>query len=450
MNHKPYRSRSKAITIRDCIHGDIDFSDYEANIIDTPQMQRLRGIKQLGFAYLVYPSAVHTRFEHSLGTCFVTNILMDRITKNTKHIFSDDERKIARAFALIHDASHIPFGHTLEGEHNIFTKHDKGQLKKIINEPEMKKALGDYFEPICEIEDFISKENEKGEIEKLKLIKPYLCDLVAGTIGSDILDYLRRDNLFTGLKRNYDPRIFDYFEIQDDRLVINLTKRGLVRIDAVSDILELLRMRYTLVEKVYYHHTKLAFGAMLAKAVRIAKQEHIVNQDLLLEMGDWELLNFLSTNPEVPEKSKIIAKRINPRSVYRRAFIIQRKVFGKTEEQFNDFVDKYRKCEFEPQTLETEIAKRANIPFENVVVYCPSRKMQLKEANVKTVVDEKVADLIDQPDIRPEETNMYYDKFKQLWSFYVFAYADNTKIREIGKIVGKILDMENEYKPSRR
>ena len=71
--------RSLPITIRDGVHRDIDFTSLESEMIDTPQLQRLRNIKQLGFTYLVYPSATHTRFEHSIGTCYLTGLLLDNL-----------------------------------------------------------------------------------------------------------------------------------------------------------------------------------------------------------------------------------------------------------------------------------------------------------------------------------------------------------------------------------
>ncbi|MFY9424440.1 MAG: HD domain-containing protein, partial [Bacillota bacterium] len=64
------------VVVRDCIHGDIELTSEEVSILDTPQMQRLRGIKQLGAAYLVYPTALHTRFDHCIGTCWLTKRIL--------------------------------------------------------------------------------------------------------------------------------------------------------------------------------------------------------------------------------------------------------------------------------------------------------------------------------------------------------------------------------------
>src|SRR2546422_11624815 len=103
--------------IRDAVHGDMIFNREELRLIDTPQMQRMRGIKQLGASSLVYPGAVHTRFEHSLGTCWVAKRIIEAIRHNhaaaglSVPIDEYTERVISAA-ALLYDITHIPYGHT--------------------------------------------------------------------------------------------------------------------------------------------------------------------------------------------------------------------------------------------------------------------------------------------------------------------------------------------------
>ena len=77
--------------IRDAVHGDIELGPLEIELIDTPEFQRLRGIKQLGTAYLVFPSAVHTRFEHSLGTSWMAHRIL-QVLGRTRAISADEEQ----------------------------------------------------------------------------------------------------------------------------------------------------------------------------------------------------------------------------------------------------------------------------------------------------------------------------------------------------------------------
>lgn len=451
MPHSITNSKKPGITVRDGVHLDMEFTPLEARIIDTPQLQRLRNLKQLGFAYLVYPSATHTRFEHSLGVCHLTGLLIDKIAKNTHYKFASEDRDIARAFALVHDASHIPFGHTLEDEHNVFQRHDKGtRLLSIIDQPELKTALDDLYEPVRSIIEFVSHgKHLYHDKSSHSHIKPYLVDLVAGTIGADLLDYLQRDNLFTGLRREYDSRVFDYFAIRNDQLVVDLTKHEMVRIDAVSDVMDLLRMRYTLTEKVYYHHTKLAFGAVLAKAVRIAQEMGCVDEKIIAEMGDWDLLHYLSEDLNMPEVVRKITKRITPRDLYHRAFAFPRSEFGGADVEYISFVEKYRAKPKMIAELEFEIARVAGLPLEDIVVYCPSSHMQLKEAQVPAYANKQIVPLIDLKDNMPPEAKFYYDKFSQLWTFYVFVYGDLKTAASVGEISAQILDKPNYYKLTR-
>src|ERR1041384_2047612 len=94
--------------IRDAVHGDIEIGTLEVELLDTPEFQRLRGIKQLGTAYLVFPSALHTRFEHSVGTSWMACRLIQSLRRS--HAISADEERLARVTALLHDITHIPFG----------------------------------------------------------------------------------------------------------------------------------------------------------------------------------------------------------------------------------------------------------------------------------------------------------------------------------------------------
>src|SRR5215470_5378263 len=122
----------KAMLIRDPVHGDVRLTRLETAILDTPAMQRLRGVKQLGTAYLVYPGCTHTRFEHSLGACHVAHRICAQLRRDGVDVSGEDEEHIGAA-ALLHDVTHAPFGHTLEDERCLFPRHDKGaRLEKLL------------------------------------------------------------------------------------------------------------------------------------------------------------------------------------------------------------------------------------------------------------------------------------------------------------------------------
>src|SRR6266850_36792 len=214
-------SNSKKKLIRDAVHGDIEMGGLEVELIDTPEFQRLRGIKQLGTAYLVFPSAVHTRFEHSMGTSWMAHRILEAV-RRTRPISQDDERVI-RVAALLHDITHIPFGHTLEDERRVLPRHDKDEER--VN----------YFLRESAIGRILKREGlQEKVINILTVDENYRADITGGAISADLLDYLRRDTYFCGLSQFYDTRIFSSFAVEGGRLVIDLEKNGMLRHDALS------------------------------------------------------------------------------------------------------------------------------------------------------------------------------------------------------------------------
>ena len=105
--------------LRDPVHGDVELTHEELRLVDTAEFQRLRGVKQLGTANLVYVGAVHSRFEHSIGTVEMVERLLDAVDRNAErepagcHKVTHEERRILRVAALLHDVTHIPFGHNI-------------------------------------------------------------------------------------------------------------------------------------------------------------------------------------------------------------------------------------------------------------------------------------------------------------------------------------------------
>src|SRR3954462_7187213 len=163
---------SKKKLIRDAVHGDIEMSGLEVELMDTPEFQRLRGIKQLGTAYLVFPSAVHTRFEHSLGTSWMAHRILESVRRN-QSVSADDERVI-RVSALLHDLTHIPFGHTLEDERRVLPRHDKDEERV------------EYFYRRSAVGRILKREGvQDAVIDIIKGNETYASDIVGGAISAD-------------------------------------------------------------------------------------------------------------------------------------------------------------------------------------------------------------------------------------------------------------------------
>ena len=123
-------ARRRFSVIRDPVHGDVHLTHEEMRVLDTPEMQRLRGVKQLGTAYLVFPGALHTRFDHSIGSLYMAQAVIDAVNRNfeldpaASVAIGDEEARVIRIAALVHDVTHVPFGHSIEDQDGIFGRHD--------------------------------------------------------------------------------------------------------------------------------------------------------------------------------------------------------------------------------------------------------------------------------------------------------------------------------------
>ena len=99
--------------IRDSIHGNLPLTDFEVEVLDYPQLQRLRRVKQLGFISLIYPGANHSRFEHSIGTMHLASKLAEQLE------LEEDEKELVRIAGLLHDTGHGPFSHVSEAVFDV-------------------------------------------------------------------------------------------------------------------------------------------------------------------------------------------------------------------------------------------------------------------------------------------------------------------------------------------
>lgn len=457
--------------------GDVMLNKLEVEIVNTLLFQRLRKIKQLGSTYLVYPSAVHTRFEHSLGVVKMADLIITRIREN-KH--SDpiekkipyNEEQIIRLIALLHDIGHMPFGHTIEDEFGIFESHDKHESRWEF-----------YLGKDSEIGKIIIKHQDV-EFHALffKLIKceknfdgledyAYMYDIVSNTVCADLLDYLNRDCSYTNLKLKYHPRFLDYFFIKpvqnkeskkyEKRIAIRIHKKGKkeIRNDVISELIELLRYRYYLGERVYYHHTKINTGTMLAGAVLRAKEAKCFEllsptTDLinLHTMGDEQLLLYLQNLPkkgkslralELIHGAEELIKSLERRSIFSELIYKTKDDLGiddefdvkPIKEGWNDQVrnkfalklhDRLIKKGSEIGRLEIEddICKYLpDMKSGDFLIYCPAFNMAMKLAKMKVVNGNNDAfELMNFPDRTiNNECKSIADKHQHLWALRVFV-----------------------------
>ena len=195
---------------RDQIHGDIEFSDAEMKLINSKSFDRLRYIKQLGFAEYQFPSAVHTRYQHSLGVCKCVTDMYNAVIKNCPEFYREGDLELLRMMALVHDLGHSPFSHASEELSDI--SHEE-RLVDILKYEKRNIILAHNYD--CEAWDLINQVyNGEGLVYLSDTHLIALHSFMDGFIDADKMDYLERDSTNCGV-------VYGHFD--RDALINNLT-----------------------------------------------------------------------------------------------------------------------------------------------------------------------------------------------------------------------------------
>ncbi len=416
--------------LRDPVHGDISISkNTELGLLDTPEIQRLRGIKQLGTANFVYPCALHTRFDHSLGTLFVTDKIVITMEHQTgEPLFSREEKELLRIGALLHDVSHIPFGHTFEDERQIFERHDApDRFAHFLNQGVLAKKIRELGLTVP-LSLLLNRKSENK----------VMCEIISGTICADLLDYLARDSYFCGISHTYDQRILRYFRVNNGIFYIDCQKKGILRQDVLSEVINLLRLRYFMSERVYFHHAKTASGAMISKAVEMAVRNGLTKQELFPLNDEGLLFMLQSKHQKVKEITELI-ELLRTRSLYKRCYIITRKIGPVRQEEL---ISKYHLDAQKREEAEQFLIRKLRLRQGELILYCPSSDMALKEANVMVKIDETSPKKLSS--LKIPEIDVLLDKHRDLWKFYVFIAPHlKDRLKQISRACEEFFGEEN-------
>ena len=218
------------------------------DIVDHPLMQRLRHIKQLGLASIVYPGAQHTRFQHSLGAYWLMNEAVMTLAQKGIFIF-DSEAEAIKAAILMHDIGHGPYSHVLE--HTLLNGVSHEDVSLMMME-QINRENGSCL-------------NLALNIFKNQYPKRFLHQLISSQLDMDRLDYLRRDSFFTGVSEGNigSARIIKMLNVVDDKLVVD--SKGIY---SIENYLISRRLMYW---QVYLHKTTVATEKMLVNLLLRAK-----------------------------------------------------------------------------------------------------------------------------------------------------------------------------------
>ena len=241
--------------VRDPLWNNIRLDPEALVVVDTPAVQRLRYVRQLGHAFLVYPGATHSRFEHALGAYHLARRALSQLEDAGDVHLDSRERLRLRLAALLHDVGHYPFSHSLE---EAGLPHHEQLATRHLTGGELARRLAELGVPADELLALIQSRAREP-----------LAGLVSGSLDVDKLDYLSRDAWMCGVP---------YGVIDVDRLLTSLTvaagpdgrpalalhEKGLAALES------LLFAKYQMYRNVYWHHAVRSATVMFKRLVRRA------------------------------------------------------------------------------------------------------------------------------------------------------------------------------------
>jgi len=319
--------------VRDSIHDYIDLDDLESSLVDTEPYQRLRWIKQLGSANLVYPGANHTRLEHSIG---VSHLVKQMASQSD---VPKDEIPLVSVAGLLHDLGHSPYSHL--ADELPFGKDHVEVTQDIINSSQISDILSDQGLDINEVCNLIKGDHKYGS-------------LISGDIDGDRLDYLMRDSHYTGVKTGVDTgRLVTKMSIADNELVIG--ESGLPVVETF------LTSRSIMFPTVYFHPFSRGAELMLARATSAAIDNDVFTYDSFVSFTDHKFLSELNLAGGLPQK---LVNDFEKRNITKRVVSITK---DKTEEMGISKSD--------VEDLELSIAQKLDIDSSQIFMDLPPLKV---------------------------------------------------------------------------
>lgn len=325
-----WTTQRRGKVINDPVHGHMYFPGIVVDAIDTPQVQRLRELKQLGTSYYVFPGASHNRFEHSLGTAHLATNMFDalrtRAASDVRDALTGADRVAVQLAGLCHDLGHGPFSHVFDNE---FLPRRVAGWHAGDEPPWNHEAMGaDMFRwmvddngmdldkgVIDRVCDLITSSNVESATPGTK----FLWDIVANkrnSIDVDKFEYLLRDQHSTGVKGNVDVgRLMSFMKVIDDQICFKASE--------VYNVYDLFHTRANMHQKVYTHKKAKAIEYMIVDALveadvawdsEISKSIWDVNEfirldDTILKRIEWSKESKL-------QKGRDLVRKIRRRELY--------------------------------------------------------------------------------------------------------------------------------------
>lgn len=305
--------------VRDPLLGYVQLTKQEVMIIDTPMFQRLRRIKQLAHTHLVYPGAVHSRFEHSLGVLETAFRIAERISS----ISNDwDKLRIIRYAALLHDIGHGPYSHVSEDViarviKNPKFSHEQITIDILQEENEIRSIIGSDMDRVLDLID----GSQKNHVEY---------GIISGPLDADKLDYLQRDSYHAGVAYGVFDATRVLYTLKEIKGRVLGTEESYLGADIKGReaIISMLLAHYYMHEAVYSHKTRRIADAMLIRSIELGLLDKTLDQNLFdyspknseflnsyTRLDDHRLIDILLKTSK--GEAKVIVQNLNNRALFK-------------------------------------------------------------------------------------------------------------------------------------
>lgn len=319
--------------INDTIYGQISLSKTAIKIIDTPPFQRLRNIQQLGACSYIFPTATHTRFEHSIGVAHLAKEFLRNLVQNSDNIeATDDDYLLVEIAGLCHDLGHGPFSHAFDNEiltdsTSPYAEHEQRSimlLKYVVEKYE----IGLTNKQVDNIIEMIHPSESNND-------RSFIYSIVSNAknaLDVDKIDYIQRDILNLAIENGYNhSRLFKMCKVIDDEICVHKKE--------AFNLYEFFRLRYRLHKQIYNHPAVKAYEYMIADVFRLIDSElkicDTIDDPLQFIKYTDSILDVIEFLPETDTitEAKSIIHRMKTRNLY--SFIGEYVIHNK-----NEFIEK--------------------------------------------------------------------------------------------------------------
>ena len=446
--------------MRDPIHGFVKLSDKEMKLINTRVFQRLRRIRQLAMTFLVYPGAVHTRFDHSIGVMHIAGRICTKLRELKPGGVCKEDIVRIRFAALLHDVGHGPFSHVSE---SLLERYAPDQPKMAGNREKIhEKITVDILQTDPEINAILSGEERDFVVEMIRgqETQNWQRDIVSSELDADKMDYLLRDAYFAGVKYG----VYDLEKLIESCLIdIDKTETSLaINSEGIYALEQLLLARYHMTQQVYWHRVSLISNEMIIRGITLAIEGGNAEMGALyrydennkeafvqryLDYHDEKVVDLLKSCTQ--EKACDIFNRLYNRKLFKRAAELrlkgenrrtQRRLIGMVDERSRERQSK----------KEQEIAEHLNIDADYVII----KPLQIRNPNYGSrsyILNPEAITIFDERQSEPRSMSDYTSELffarpatndeTSLESVQVYAPLDGAKKQNLLELEVEIQDI---------